>query len=230
MQASPYSLDGTDVDVGVWDSGEIDDTHDDFGTRVTIVETSSTTSHATHVAGTLGGDGNLSSIFGCNAKQWRGMATNVDFFSYNFLVNNLELEEHDGAINTYGIDLSQSSWGLNLGAGSTLFGDYTSRDVTYDKIVRGVYGRRIPIFFSAGNDRNDFGECFTGYNCITPPGATSKNTVTVGATNSDDDSMTSFSGWGPVDDGRLKPEVVAPGCEYIGATSIQSTLPGDTYR
>ena len=229
VQASPYSLDGTDVDVGVWDGGEIDNTHDDFGTRVTIVESSSTSSHATHVAGTLGGDGKLSSISGGSANQWRGMATNVDFFSYNFLVNNLEPEEHDGAINTYGIDLSQNSWGISLGAGSTLFGDYTSRCVKYDMVVRGVYGRRIPIFFSAGNDRNDYGECVTGYNCITPPGATSKNTVTVGATNSDDDSMTSFSGWGPVDDGRLKPEVVAPGCEYIGGSSIRSTVPGDAY-
>jgi hypothetical protein len=229
VQASPYNLHGTDVDVGEWDGGEIDDTHDDFGARVTIVETSFVDSHATHVAGTVGGAGTLSASSGGTANQWRGMATNVDYYSYDFTDDDLEPEEHDGAINTYGIDLSQNSWGLDLGAGSTTFGDYTSRAVKYDKVVYGVYGRRIPIFFAAGNDRNDPGECGTGYNCITPPGATSKNTVTVGATNSDDDTMTSFSGWGPVDDGRLKPEVVAPGCEYIGETYIKSTLPGDTY-
>jgi subtilisin family serine protease len=193
------------------------------------VETDSISDHATHVAGTLGGDGTLSLSKGGTAGQWRGIATNVDFYSYGFLDNNLEPEEHDGAINTYGIDLSQNSWTLNLGAGSTQFGDYTSRAVKYDKVVRGVYGRRIPIFFAAGNDRDKPGRCGTGYNCIPPPGSTAKNIVTVGATNSDDDSMPAFSGWGPVDDGRLKPEVVAPGCESIGETYIKSTLPGDTY-
>ncbi len=230
VQASPYGLDGTDVDAGVWDEEEIDRTHDDFGSRVTIVETGSINDHATHVAGTLGGDGALSQGKGGTARQWRGIATNIDFFSYTFLHNNLEPEEHNGAINTHGIDLSQNSWGVSPLAGSDLYGDYTSRAVKYDKVVRGVYGRRIPIFFGAGNDRNDPGKCTTGYNCITPPGATAKNTVTVGATNSDDDSMTAFSGWGPVDDGRLKPEVVGPGCEYIGSEPyIKSTLPGDTY-
>jgi hypothetical protein len=230
VQEAPYSLDGTDVDVGIWDGGEVDATHDDFGSRVTVVETTPPVSeHATHVAGTLGGDGTLSASAGGSANQWRGVATNVDFFSYSYLYDDLEPEEHDGAINTYGIDLSQNSWGLNLGSGSTTFGDYTSRAVKYDSVVRGVYGRGVPVFFSAGNDRNDPGECGTGYNCITPPGGTSKNTVTVGAVNSDDDTMTDFSGWGPVDDGRIKPEVVAPGEEYIGGSGIQSTEPGDTY-
>ena len=229
VQTYPYYLNGTDVDVGEWDGGEIDSTHDDFGSRVTKVETSSVSNHATHVAGTLGGDGTLSASKGGTANQWRGVATNVHFYSYNYTDDDQEPEEHNGAINTYGIDLSQNSWGLDIVGASSIFGDYDSRSTKYDMVVRGIYGRGIPVIFSAGNDRNDPGECPTGYNCIAPPGSTSKNTITVGATNSDDDSMTTFSSWGPVDDGRLKPEVVAPGCEHIGGSNIYSTWPGDLY-
>lgn len=62
-----------------------------------------------------------------------------------------------------------------------------------------------------------------------PPPATAKNVITVGAINSDDNTMTDFSGWGPVDDGRIKPEVVAPGDEVEGDGAIKSTIPPDTY-
>jgi hypothetical protein len=41
--------------------------------------------------------------------------------------------------------------------------------------------------------------------------------------------MTSFSSWGPTDDGRIKPDIVAPGCESGGEGYIHSTLPGNVY-
>ena len=60
------------------------------------------------------------------------------------------------------------------------------------------------------------------YNTITPP-ATAKNVITVGAINSNDSTIADFSSWGPVDDGRIKPEVAAPGCESGGDNGITST-------
>lgn len=222
-------LDGTDVDLGIWDGGRVDDTHADLSGRVTVVDTgASLGDHATHVAGTMAGDGSLSDSHGGSAQQWRGMAPGADVFSYDW---NSPTTEHNGAINTYGIELSQNSWGNGVEEGNcSLYGDYTSWARDYDEIVTGVYTRSIPVVFAAGNERND-GDCgmdpnppYPNYANILPPGGTAKNTITVGATNSDDNSMTTFSSWGPVDDGRLKPDVVAPGDES-GVAAITSTVP-----
>jgi hypothetical protein len=56
-----------------------------------------------------------------------------------------------------------------------------------------------------------------------------KNVVTVGATNSDDNSLWSWSNKGPTTDGRLKPDVVSPGCEARRGGSIWSALPANRY-
>jgi hypothetical protein len=46
--------------------------------------------------------------------------------------------------------------------------------------------------------------------------------MTIGALNSNNDSVTSFTSWGPCDDGRLKPDVSAPGCQSGGDNSVTS--------
>lgn len=67
-----------------------------------------------------------------------------------------------------------------------------------------------------------------GYDCLASGASNSKNILTVGAVNDipggysqpSDVVMSSFSGWGPTDDGRIKPEIVANG---IGLRSSIST-------
>ena len=142
--------------------------------------------------------------------------------------------EHDDAIDTYNIDLSQNSWGYDVSSSldnCDLYGDYDFDAPDYDDIVRGGLGKRVAIIFAAGNERND-GDCGIdargGYSCLGPP-ATAKNIIAVGAINSNDDSMTGLSSWGPVDDGRTKPDLVAPGCQTGGDAGITSTIPDDTY-
>ncbi len=72
-----------------------------------------------------------------------------------------------------------------------------------------------------------------GYDCIPTPG-TAKNILTVGAVNdlpggypeSDGTSavlMTSYSSWGPTDDGRIKPDLVANGTSLYSSTSSSGT-------
>ena len=230
-------LDGSGIALGIWDGGKVDD-HIDFSGRLTVVDMVATAEeHATHVAGTMAGDGSNSTSHGGTALQWRGMAPAADIFSYDW---NFNIIEHNGAINTYGIELSQNSWGYWVEEAPPyencdLYGDYTSDSREYDDIVTGKYGEGIVVVFAAGNDRND-GDCgmsggpdYVNYGNITPPGGTAKNVIVVGAVNSNDDSMTTFSDWGPVDDGRLKPDVVAPGCESTGEGYIHSTLLGNTY-
>ena len=59
-----------------------------------------------------------------------------------------------------------------------------------------------------------FGE---GYDTILP-GGTAKNVMTVGAIDKHN-GMTTFTGWGPTDDGRIKPDIVATGTDLFSSTA-----------
>ena len=69
-----------------------------------------------------------------------------------------------------------------------------------------------------------------GYDCVNDPRGIAKNTFTIGAVNDvpngysapSDVIMSSFSNWGPLDDGRIKPDVVANG---VGLFSASNTSP-----
>jgi uncharacterized repeat protein (TIGR01451 family) len=236
VQSSPYNLSGAGVALGIWDGGSVDSNHDDFAGRLTIGEPSIVDEHATHVAGTMAGNGALSATRGGSASQWRGMAPSATMVSYDFYGN--VISEHNNPINSQSIMLSQNSWGYVVDSffgNCSLYGDYASLAPDFDQIVTGLYGRGISVIFAAGNSRDSM-DCglnvgppsFANYRSIGPP-ATAKNIITVGAINSDDSSITDFSSWGPVDDGRIKPDLVAPGCEAGGEGFIKSTLPGDIY-
>jgi hypothetical protein len=226
VQAVPYNLSGSGVDLGIWDKGVVYN-HVDFAGRLTVVDSyASVIEHATRVAGTMAGSGANSAARGGAPCQWKGMAPCADIISYYFDNN---LGDHNGAINTYGIELSQNSWGYRIDNTSCDKYGYYGWDATgYDWIVTGLYGKRIMVVFAAGNERrSSYCAAYKPYGNIWPP-ATAKNIIAVGATNSDNDSMTDFSSWGPVDDGRIKPDVVAPGCES-GSAGIRSTVSGNSY-
>jgi PKD repeat protein len=69
------------------------------------------------------------------------------------------------------------------------------------------------------------------YNSISGGSANAKNVLTVGAVNkittgwtkASDVVMSSFSGWGPTDDGRIKPDVVANGVAVNSSISTSNT-------
>ncbi|MCC5917391.1 MAG: S8 family serine peptidase [Cryomorphaceae bacterium] len=76
-----------------------------------------------------------------------------------------------------------------------------------------------------------------GYDCI-PTYGTAKNILTVGAVNTvtggynqpSDVNMSTFSSWGPTDDGRIKPDIVGDGVSvyspYAGSNSQYATISG----
>ncbi len=74
-----------------------------------------------------------------------------------------------------------------------------------------------------------------GYDCLPGGYQTAKNPLVVGAIhdipdghqNPDDIMMSSFSSWGPTDDGRIKPDIVANGTELI-TTGILDSVDYDT--
>ncbi len=244
VNAVPYDLDGDGVDVLVYDVGQVGD-HPDFGSRLTHGDTTDVADHSTHVAGTLGGDGSRSSSAGGSANQWRGMAPAVDIISYGFEWNGSGMWfydnpgdiEHDWAQaqNSYGADIGTASIGSNISiyfSGSCdLLGNYGQTARLMDQIVRGGnssvgLGDKYIATWSVGNERGG-SYCATnpaGYRKVAPPGA-AKNPIHVGASNTDDNSMTTFSSWGPTDDGRLKPLIVAGGDQVGGDGAIKSTIP-----
>lgn len=226
LQTSPYGLTGSGIRIAVRDGGQIA-SHSDFGSRLVIVDTATVSAHATHVAGTIGGSG-------AGSSAARGMATAATLYSYDYSGDNET--ELQSAFNNYGIRLSNHSYGHVIGwddgvwNGDSLFGDYSSYAQDVDELV---YGGSYYVFKSAGNDRNDSGTptgsepdhdgtLYSGdyYDCIGDVGC-AKNIITVGAVE-DDADMTTFSSFGPADDGRIKPDIVANGYSLYSPVSSTS--------
>lgn len=228
-QAAPYGLDGSGINVLVYDGGYALDSHGDFGGRLTVRDSSGLHDHPTHVAGTIGGSGAGS------GGQYRGMAPAVIMESYGFdydgtgtflYTNPGDIEvDYNEAINVYGSVISNNSIGTNTAANGfdcAFEGDYGATSILIDAIVRGSLGSPMRVVWANGNERGS-GRCGSTYLTTAPP-ACAKNHITVGALNSNDDSMTSFSSWGPTDDGRMKPDVSAPGCQSSGDFGVTSTV------
>ncbi len=222
LRSIPYELNGKDVIVGVWDGGRVYP-HQDFGAsgRLQVIDSgASVSSHATHVAGTIAGSGAGNSLA-------LGMAPLAQLRSYDWNSDSTEMRSGTQG----GIRLSNHSYGEITGwywngsgwvdYGSTRFGAYTTSTQEWDDLV---YDTGLLVFKSAGNDRNDGPDASRKdgpYDCI-PPRGNAKNIITIGATD-DSDSMTSFSSWGPTNDGRIKPDLVANGY------TLTSTTPNNQY-
>ncbi len=226
---APYGLDGSGVNVLVYDGGYGYSNHVDFQGRHTVRDTSSLSDHATHVAGTIGGGG-------VSNPNYKGMAPAVTFESYGFewdssgvfLYNNPgDLEDDYGeAINVYGADISNNSIGTNTALywDCEITGDYGITSNLIDTIVRGGLGEPFRVVWANGNERQT-SRCGDTFYTTAPP-ACAKNHITVGALNSNDDSVTSFTSWGPTDDGRIKPDISTAGCQSNddgGVTSCSSS-------
>ena len=230
----PYELDGTGVTVLVYDSGHALASHQDFGGRLSIRDDSPLTSHATHVAGTIGGDGTSS------GETYQGMAPAVTLESYGFQMEgglqpgflytdpgDIE-DDYYEAINSYGANLANNSIGTYTAANGfpcEWEGNYGATSVLIDTIVRGdgdnpLFTTPFRVVWANGNERQS-GRCGATYNTTAPP-ACAKNHITVGALYSDNDSVTPVTSWGPTDDGRLKPDIAAPGSQIEGDQGVTS--------
>jgi hypothetical protein len=244
LQTAPYGLDGSGVTALIYDAGKMAD-HPDFGGRMTvgISDTDGISDHATHVGGTVGGDGASSS--GNN----RGMAPAVDLISYAFeqegglqegflYTDPGDIEaDYTEAINLYGSDISNNSIGTNTapnGYPCDWTGNYGITSALIDSIAGGSLGDPFRIVWANGNERqssrcqgDDNGNHGEFYSTA-PPGC-AKNHIAVGSVDSDTDLTSSFSSWGPTDDGRIKPDISAPGCQAGGDGGVTSTGSFSTY-
>lgn len=236
--------------LGEWDGGAVRRTHQEFtdqgDSRVVQADNASSQSaHATHVAGTLVGAG---VVAGAKGMSFAGQLKAYDWNNDNSemavaAANGLEISNHSyGQIRGWRQGSSGWDW---YGTPSVspvedyLFGFYGSRSRDWDIIA--FNAPNYLITKSAGNDRGDgpsnAGQDgnpekdggIDGYDCI-GDGGTAKNILTVGAvrevlnyTGPSSVIMSSFSGWGPADDGRIKPDVVAKGVDLYSPVSNSNT-------
>ena len=220
--------------------------------------------HGTHVAGSVLGDGTQSSgaitgiapearLYMQATEVWTDWTTYVennygytDDYTLMGIPDDLRYMFDDAADN--GSHIHTNSWG------SSVAGQYTTSSMQTDYSARNHSG--MLILFSAGNsgvDGNSNGEIDD--DSLGAP-ATSKNVLTVGASENDRGSqistewghwwpgsfptdpinsdkmanntqgMAAFSSRGPVDDGRMKPDISAPGTFILSAKSRSTSSTG----
>ncbi len=132
----PYSLDGNDLTIGLWDANGVLTTHQEFqdtgGSRVVIMDDSAPDSnHATHVAGTIGAQGIDAGAM--------GMAPAVYIDSYNWNSDALEMAERAATVSGKDgkIYLSNHSYGViagwEFGIFIAILGDFNNDDTVDNK-------------------------------------------------------------------------------------------------
>lgn len=209
VQEAPYGLTGAGTTLAMWDLGVPDPDHGDFAGRLIYDSSRPIKGHASNVAGIMAGSGAESEAAGLAPLAHKGYAPAATIIANDYARISVSM---DDAVNLHGADVLQNSWGYiycwNLG-GYAWNADY------YDGIVNGDAGRIVPVVFAAANMRN-MADCDGPYGTIPTGPQIAKNVITVGGTNDNDNFAGSNSSWGPTNDGRLKPEVVAPGVGIKG--------------
>ena len=223
---------GVNASIAVWDSNLPRETHQEFGDRINNRNSMTAISdHSTHVTGTIIGNG--------TNPNARGFCYNADITAFDWINDTEEMviealsKEHLVSNHSYGVP---GGWVGDVWRGDVSisdqedyrFGFYDSDASTFDAIAYSA--PYYTIVTSAGNDRNNVGDgSFPPdgpFDCISGFG-TSKNVITVGAVNKlgapysdpSDIGMSNFSSWGPLDDGRIKPDIVAPGVAILSSVS-----------
>ena len=209
---SGRNLHGANVTVGIGDDAD-PSSNIDFTGRLYVRTPAWTNNHGTHVTGTTAGGGIIDPRYAGMAS----MATIVSQFYSDILVNTPTY------INDFGMILTNNSYysGLNGCAGE---GEYDPLSNYVDDQLN-QYDSLLHIFAS-GNDggsnctpySGSFATIKSGFQCA-------KNALTVGADDNATHIVASFSSCGPVNDGRIKPEIVAGGVNVISTYGFNGYWP-----
>ena len=206
---------GLDADHGDFD-GRVRGIYHQFGPDNSGLDRNS--GHGTHVAATLLGDGSgdISAL---------GMVPAATFHFYQLEVDSSGIMARWGSL----YDMFTHSWQnsariqTNSWGNENLVGEYSSDSRSADSFI--VDNPRFLVLFSAGDLGAD------GSNTITPPG-TAKNVLTIGASTTGSQGsdpagdVPDFSSTGATLDGRIKPDLVAPGVLLCSAQAEEAQSPG----
>ncbi len=208
---SGRNLNGKNVVIGVGDNADIS-THIDFNGKNISRHPYPWDNHGTHTSGTVAGAGFL------NPRN-QGMAPKAHIVSQWFSDVILFTPTYITDYNLVATNNSYYSSAIGC-AGNRVYdvlSNYVDAQMKdYDEVLHVI---------AAGNDGS--------YNCAGYPTSygtmksgwqTAKNVITVGAIDQATYNIASFSSRGPVQDGRIKPEIVTNGY------ATRSTYPFDSYQ
>ena len=150
--------------------------------------------HGTLVTSVAAGNGWSSEAAGGRRYQYHGVA-----FKSRLISNVGDGVGGEGDINNHSTVLDQ--------------GYYNDLDRFADSILFDHKHYRHTVVYAAGNngDRPMFGNMQGHYSILNH----AKNSINVGATYKETDSIAPLSSLGPTADGRIKPDIVAPGASYF---------------
>lgn len=221
------NITGTGMVVGVWDGGQVRSTHELLLGKVAMQSGQtldgsggnySGNNHQSHVSGTLVGKDIVSQ------PSARGIANGATALNFDFDNDIAEMT----TFATGGYLISNHSYGASNDDTVPVwrFGAYDGEARDWDILIKNA-PYYLP-FVAAGNEQQSNGNSSKlGYDLMTGSSA-AKNVITVGAINGNKD-MSDYSNWGPTDDGRLKPEIVAKGTGINSSTFVNKTtnIPSD---
>ena len=186
--------------------------------------------HGTHVSGSVLGDGTVSggSIVGIAQEALLHMHAFEQSGTLGGLPADLN-DFFDSAVEN-GSRIHTNSWGScdnrpgGKGTPCTTYSTYSSNSMEIDVGAR--TNEELVILFANGNDGDIYGSVSEDTLLYE---ATAKNAISIGASenyrpafgsSSDNFSgMADFSGRGPTEDGRIKPDFVAPGTQILSTKS-----------
>lgn len=199
---------GQSVGLAINDSGIIGPHIDYEGRIVTENTTSNINDHGDHVAGIVGGAGNLNPLH-------KGAAPGVDYHVYSGVISSEVFGDFPAAYTNKLIRITQSSLGDGCNAG------YTARAQMMDQQLNSHVS--LNHVFSAGNSgMSTCGNLGTGWRTITGGHKSAKGAIATGNMTIDD-IIANSSSRGPAIDGRIKPDICAIG------TDVTSTVDPNSY-
>lgn len=202
-------LNGEGVVIGIGDSGNLLE-HIDISTRLLSYDQETSYWHGVHVTGTAAGGGIMN-------EKYKGYAPKAS------IVKRASSEIWKQAatlVRDFGMVVTNNSYG---GSVCPDYGSYT-----FDSYILDRQASDLPSLqhvFAAGNSGLE-ASCegvTAGFGNIIGGSISAKNVISTGRTGVNG-LISVLSSKGPTQDGRIKPEIIAPG------TSIMSTLPGNTYQ
>lgn len=191
-------LNGSGMTVGIGDGGRLG-LHEDLANSTLDLASFGISNHAMQVTGIVTGSGLLDPAYGF------GYAPHAKVLLRNFSDILWDAPQY---IEDYQLSLTNNSYSANP-FDCAYIGDYTGTSTGLDAMIND-YPHLLHVFAAGNSGTITCSPYPFRYATIAGGYQSSKNVLTVGAI-SITDAITNFSSRGPVDDGRLKPEVVAYG-------------------
>lgn len=203
-------LDGAGVVIGIGDTGELSE-HIDVSSRVVSFQPAGSHWHGVHVAGTAAGAGIMN-------EKYSGYAPKAAIVKR---ANSEIWRQAPALVRDFGMVVANNAYG---GSVCPDHGSYTFESYTLDQQAAEL--PHLQQVFAAGNSGSlscgifpaGFGNVLGGY-------ISAKNVITVGNTGTDG-LIVAASSKGPVLDGRIKPDLTAPGTGIVSTTPVNAYAPG----